>query len=587
MQRTCGYRRALLVLSAAGLAGCVGGIGTSGEETPGGEPAGRTPAGGKPGAPTGNAPTGSAPGAPAPGTMGTPAATVCKGTPAVGPSLLLRLSRDEYDNTVRDLLRDASRPARAFLADEKAGPFDANGTIPVTDAMLEQYQAAAEGLAAAAVKSLATLVPCAAMGPTDACAESFVRDFGRRAYRRPLGADEVMRYMALYRTGQGQAATADAMAEGIRLVVAGMLQSPHFLYRVETGLPAQPGAKVAVLAPHELAARLSYFLWDTMPDAALMKAVDEGTLGTPEQIEREVRRMLAAPQASAGVSGFLVQLLRLDELEDVQKDAKVFAGFTPELRAAMRAETARFADFVVREGDGKLETLLGSRVAFLQGPLFAIYGVRDPGGTGLKKVDLDPAQRSGFLTQAGLMAALAHVDQTSPVHRGVFVREDLLCQELPSPPDNANVTPPQFDPQQSTRQRFTAHRADPACAGCHSLIDPLGFGFENYDLVGRHRTTEGRFPVDATGEVLGGTTDIEGPFTGAIELGRNLARSAIAQRCFTRQWVRYALSRPDASDDACSIESAHQAFAAGGHDVRELIVSVAKSDSFRHKRVTP
>jgi hypothetical protein len=500
------------------------------------------------------------------------------------------LTRDEYDNTLRDLLRDSSRPARAFLEDEKAGPFDANGALPVTDAMLEKYQAAAEAVAATAARSLSTLVPCAAgaaLATQDACAETFVRDFGRRAYRRPLGADELTRYQALYRATKAS----DGFAEGLRLVIVAALQSPHFLYRVELGAPVERGAKVARLTSHELAARLSYFLWDTLPDAALMKAADSDALTTPEQVEREARRLLTAPQAAAGLSGFLVQLLEVDDLGDAQKDAKLFPGFTPEVRASLRVETARFADAVLREGDARFDTLLRSRTTFLRPSLMSLYGARDPGGAveadGSKKVELDAGQRSGFLTQAGLMASLAHVDQTSPVHRGLFVRESLLCHTLPSPPDNANVVPPKFDPQQSTRQRFVAHRVDPACGGCHALIDPVGFGFERYDAAGKFRSTEANAPVDASGEILGGATDVEGRFDGALELAGKLAGSRTAQRCFTRQWMRYALGRLDAAEDTCSVEGAFAAFAGGTRDVRELIVAVTRSDSFRHKRVLP
>jgi hypothetical protein len=274
----------------------------------------------------------------------------------VGAAPLRRLTRSEYDRTVRDLLGDGTRPARGFQPDEKIGAFDHNANAAVSEAALERYASAAESLAAAAVPRLAALLPCssAVTAATEAeCARRFVVDFGRRAYRRPLSADEIGRYEGLVKSARAGATFAD----GIRVALAAMLQSPHFLYHVEVGAPPAPGADTAPLTSHELASRLAYLFSGTAPDAELARRADAGGLTTIEEIEREARRLLAGPAAGEVIGEFHVQWMELDRLEGTQKDARLFPVFTPALREAMRAETARFSAHVVREGEGTLATL--------------------------------------------------------------------------------------------------------------------------------------------------------------------------------------------------------------------------------------
>jgi hypothetical protein len=229
----------------------------------------------------------------------------------------------------------------------------------------------------------------------------------------------------------------------------------------------------------------------------------------------------------------------------------------------MRAETADFADWVIRQGDGKLETLLTAPFSVIDERMAAVYGVTlPPDHVPGEPVMLDPTQRAGLLTHASLLAKYAHVDQSSPVHRGVIVRENLLCQTLPPPPENVDNVPPDPDPNATTRERFAEHTEDPACAGC-----------------------QGTLPVDASGEVLS-TANIDGPFNGGVELAQKLAQSSDLQECVSTQWMSFALGRVPSELDECSADALQDRFEASGHDVRELLLSLVETEAFRMRRVS-
>jgi hypothetical protein len=252
----------------------------------------------------------------------------------------------------------------------------------------------------------------------------------------------------------------------------------------------------------------------------------------------------------------------------------------------MLAETTDFADYVIRHGDGRLETLLTAPFSIIEGPLYELYGVAattSPNGD--PTTPLDESQRAGILTHASVMAAQAHSEQTSPVLRGLFVRQSLLCQPMPPPPADVNNTPPPPDPNATTKERFNEHTQDPACAGCHLLIDPVGWGFEQYDAIGRYRTMEGSNPVDARGEITG-TADADGEFDGAVELAQLLAGSEQVGECVAKQWFRFAFGRSEVEEDTCSIATTHSLFADAGYDIRELLLTIVVSDTFRHRRLS-
>jgi hypothetical protein len=529
-----------------------------------------------------------------------PTGALCMGSsPDPGPLVIRRLTRLEYDNTVRDLLGTSSTPAAGFPTEERRLGFDNNSeALSVPPLLAEQYLLAAEQLAGEAVQpqSLSRLVPCdpAAAG-VDACGAQFIAAFGKKAYRRPLGADDTTVLTAVFEAGK-----ATDFQTGVRLVIETALQSPAFLYRVEQGVAPQPGDPVvrvtdasggAVTTPvvrldgWEMASRLSYLLWRSMPDDQLLAAAEAGTLSSPADIAGQVARMLADPRARGMVADFHDQWLSVGDIDGVEKDASVFPAFDATTAALMQAETRQFLDHVVWDGEGTLGALLGAPYTFVNGPLADYYGMPGVTGSAFVKVDLDPAQRAGFLTQGGLMSLLAKANQTSPVHRGKFVREQLLCDTLPPPPANIQIKPPDLSATLTTRQRFDQHSADPACAPCHHLMDPIGLGFERFDGAGKLRATENGQAIIESGRV--DDADIAGPFAGVLDLEGKLAGSAQVQDCVTRQWFRYGYGRGETDADACTIQTLEQTFAAGGNRFADLLTALTQTSTFQYRRVTP
>lgn len=430
-------------------------------------------------------------------------------------SPLRRLTREQFDNAIRDLLGILDQPSLALSPDEKLGTFYSNSAAPVTRLSIEQYRDVAEELAAAAVtRNLDTLAGCSGAAQNSACADQFIQSFGRRAFRRPLVTEEAARYRGLF-----DANTTRGFAEGIRVVLEAMLQSPSFVYHLELS-PAPSAAGVAPLGGFEVAERLSFALWNSVPDTELLDAAGSGKLDSADGLRAQAERLLLSDRAKDALSSFHLQWLGLDGLLDIDKDPALFPDFTPALQGAMRDEATGFADFVIRRGDGRLQTLLSAPFTVAGTDLLKLYGATAaPAADGT--VQLDPTQRAGLLTQAAFLSAHSHANQTSPVHRGLSVRKNLLCTNLPDPPANVNNTPPEPDPNATTRQRFEQHRADPSCAGCHQLLDPIGVGFENYDAIGRYRTSENDLPIDARGELVS-AGNASGAFTGAVEHGAAL-----------------------------------------------------------------
>lgn len=499
-------------------------------------------------------------------------------TIAVGPTPFRRLTRLQYENTVRDLLGLAGAPVPDLPADDRTEGFEVGATV--SPLHVERYADAAEALASLATEDLGTLLPCdpSEVGE-ETCAGAFIRDFGARAFRRPLGGKEIERLEGVFRAGSEAA----DFRTGVELVIQTALQSPSFLYHVEGDGEVIQGTPLARIDAYALASRLSYFLWTTMPDDQLFAAAASGELDTIEGLDREVRRLLEDPRSERGIRSFFRQWLDLDRVDGIEKHSELHPEFDGVIARALRRSLEAFLDAVVGNG-GTLDDLLLESYAFVSPEIAPYFGV-EVASTGMSRVELEPARRPGILGHPALLALHAKPNQSDPIHRGTFVRERLLCQHLPPPPADLVVVAPDPAPGLSTRERFQEHSTNPACKGCHELVDPIGFGFEHFDEVGRWRDTDDGRPVDASGEIVS-TKDANGSFYGVTELASRLAMSRDVQECFVRQVFRFALQRVEMNDDQCTLDDLHTRFSSSGKDIRELLADIVTSPAFRY-RVVP
>jgi hypothetical protein len=501
---------------------------------------------------------------------------------AIPVVVLRRLTHSQYNNTVRDLLGDQTAPANQFPPEDFVNGFkdqyDAQSLSPL---LAEAYSTAAEKLARNAFRNgdSQRLVPCR---PSPDCAETLIRRFGLRAFRRPLDAPEVRRYARLF-------ARAPDFQEGARLVVEAMLQSPNFLFRLED--TPRPEWK-----PYAAASRLSYALWDTMPDEHLMDAASRGQLSTPAGIEKTARRMLQDPRAHDALDEFVSQWLRFDRMLTSSRDRRRYRNFSRETAIAMTEEARRFVGDLVWNGRNFMDAFTAN-YGFVNADLAAIYGVPAP-ATEFERVAFPPeSERAGLLGQALFLALSAKPDDTSLTGRGLFVREQFLCQHVPPPPAgvNTNLAPSTEAHPQTNRDRMSEHVANKFCATCHNLIDPIGFGLEKFDAVGarrdkyellfrtsyhepeKHAPKKVVLPMDTKGWVAGLPNS---EFTSPRGLGVILARSPQCQECMVKQYFRYIAGRGETPADYDVIRRTAEDFRSSGFHFKELIVSLIRNREF-------
>lgn len=480
---------------------------------------------------------------------------------------LRRLTRTEYDNSLQELLGTTERPAQAF-SPELEDPSGIPTTPPPNPVDVQRYGAAAGKVIAERLSALLEAAACTAE-PSDECAIAILRQFAPRAFRRPLDAEELARYEQIYSGFKVNHTAQEALA----LVLQALLESPHFLYRTDQLTVQDPA-----LRGHAVASRLSFALWQTMPDAALFAAASAGELESVEGVDAQARRLLADPRARRMVARFHEIWFERDKVESAAKSPLLFPGFDQEVRSALGDEIGELAAHVVLDLDGRLETLFTSPLAFVNVASAPWYGVTGIGGRALQRVELPAGQRFGLLTSAGFLAAHANPNQSSPIKRGAFVRERLFCQQLPPPPPELFVSPPTPDPALPTRERFRQHSEDPACSGCHSLIDPIGFTFEAYDAAGRFRSREGTTVVDTTGNITG-TLDANGPVAGVQQLAQRLAASHEVRTCLHQRWFRFTMGRLEVAKEG-SLDASFRRFRESDFNVRELILSLVTSQAF-------
>jgi len=502
-----------------------------------------------------------------------------------------RLTHSQYNRTVRGLLGDQSQPANKFPKEDFVRGFknqlEAQGISPL---QAEAYGKAAERLAVGAFRGgdRLGLIPGEPASATDAvCAAKFVRQFGLRAFRRPITDRETTLYTDLFQ--QESSRTSDFLA-GARIVVEAMLQSPHFLFRVEQGA----GTPVE---QYEIANRLAYFIWDTTPDDDMLQAAKRGELSTVDQIEAAARRMLADPRARTSMEEFLAQWMRFDRVLTATRDRRRYGQFNSELAAAMVEETRQLFNHLVWEDKNFMEFFTAD-YTFVSTDLARLYDLPAPAEE-YAKVDY-PADsgRSGVLGHATLLLLTSKPSETSPTERGLFIRNHFLGQEVPPPPAGVNTVLPSITQEKplTNRQRLDVHLNSAACSGCHRLIDPIGFGFEQYDAIGgfqekmslriaSNRYDDGgqRKPITIeldvdTSAYIQGIDD--SAFATPKELGQILAQNETCQKCIVKQLFRYAFGREETANDQPVIDAILEDFRESGFRFRELIVSLVTSDLF-------
>ncbi|MCC6620948.1 MAG: DUF1592 domain-containing protein [Deltaproteobacteria bacterium] len=488
-----------------------------------------------------------------------------------GPRLLRRLSRDEWARSVEAVL-GVEVDGRVLAPDDVVDGFDNQASALGVSALLaDQLRAESERLARLALTERPGLVPCdlASAG----CPARFVRELGLAAFRRPLTDAEVAAHLALYE----EVSAEDGAREAAIWVVTALLQSPHFLYRSELGVRAGDGR--FVLTGWERASALSYAVWGGPPDEALMRRAAAGELDDPTSLASELARMLEDPRADATLAAFGQRWLGIDRLPFVTRDASTYPELTPEIRADMAGEAARLLVDVAARG-GSIDERLTARDGFMTDRLADFYGVARATGPadaqGFRMIDLSATPYGGLLRLGAVLTTHALPQSSSPIHRGKMVRERLLCEDLPPPPSNLDTSPPPIDPTKSTRERYAEHAANEACASCHDKIDPIGFGLERFDGIGRFRETDGPHPIDDTGEVIGLASG-EGAFVGANGLAAVLVDSPEVDRCWLVQRMRYALGY---DPPACLVDDVAARHATLGATLGATLPAILGSGAF-------
>src|SRR5579862_1742699 len=499
-----------------------------------------------------------------------------------------RLTHSQYDNTVRDLLSDYSRPALRFPPEDYVDGFKNQYHYQAMPPLLvEAYSTAAEKVALNAFRAgdINGLIPCKPVNATDVkCRDQFVRTFGLRAFRRPLRDVEFKRYAAAFTV---QATVTGKFLEGARTVVEAMLQSPNFLFHLEGGPDGQS-------KDYEIASRLSYLLQDTMPDKALLEAASKGELRTVAGREAAARRLLEDPHAHQALDEFFDQWLRFDRVLNSSKEGRRFPEFSLEMAGNMVEETRRLLDHLVWDDRNFME-LFTADYAYLSADLATLYKLPAPSGQFELVRFPDGMRRAGLLGEASFLAANAGPTETSPTARGIFIREQLLCQQVPPPPPNVDTNLPEASAERplTRRQRMSDHEKNQPCASCHRLMDPIGFGLESFDAIGRYREHETilieddgvrrRKPktidldLDTRGEIAGIPNS---SFSDSRQLGAILSQSTVCQECIVRQMFRYAYGRLETSADEETIHQLFATFRDSGFHFKELLMGLVKAPQF-------
>jgi Protein of unknown function (DUF1592)/Protein of unknown function (DUF1588)/Protein of unknown function (DUF1595)/Protein of unknown function (DUF1585)/Protein of unknown function (DUF1587) len=581
-----------IVCALALATACTGSIGSiqgnSGQA--GGSPAG-VGGTGTPGTGSSTGAGGSASGSAGTGATGTGATGGAAGMADVGtiypnppafapaPGLLRRLTRNQFRNAVRDV----------FAYDVNVGDLDTDSftanfasigaaTVVTSDRGVEQYSTAIEN-AVNAVFADSTkrsqFIGCTPTGQSnDTCVRGFIQKLGLRAWRRPLESTELDRFVALAASASTTLASA---TEGARWATVALFTSPSFLYRPEIGAASTSGA--LRLSGYEIASRLSFLIWNSLPDQTLMDQATSGMLGTADGIRTAATRMLNASAGRESVGGFAEEYMRLDRIGTQAKDPALFPEYATNLQAAMVRDIRDTWASLAFDDQASFYDLFTTTKVVVNADLARLYGID---ATGLTSTTFQtkslPAggTRSGVLSKAGLLSEFANQQSGSPTLRGKFIRESLMCLTIPPPPPGVNtavVDQPTNVPM-TRRQKLEVHMTNDSCAACHKFMDPLGFPLENFDAIGKYRTTDNGLPVDPTGSFDGvAVADANG-------LGVAASQSVTVAQCLVRKYYGYAVGHEERDVDGSVLNTLATAFKASGFKMRDLILAAATNDAF-------
>lgn len=499
-----------------------------------------------------------------------------------GRVTLRRLNRAEYNNTIRDLIGVDFKPAEDFPSDDVGYGFDNNADVlSMPPLLLEKYLTAAEKIVDEAFKNATIREQILNGQPKERnviqSARKVLDPLVTRAYRRPVARDELRRLIEFVEIADGNQ---DGFETGIRTALQAILCSPHFLFRVEMDPDPKTPHAVRTLNEYELATRLSYFLWSSMPDEELFSQARAGTLRT--NLEGQVRRMIADPKTHALVENFAGQWLQLRNLKNVAPDPGQFQAFNDALRSDMQKETELFVEAILRT-DRSILDFLDADFTFVNERLAKHYGIDGVKGDHFQKVSLQGTPRGGVLTQASVLTVTSNPTRTSPVKRGKWILENILGTPPPPPPPDAGDLSEEKTVIESAslRKRMEQHRSNPNCAACHQRMDPLGFGFENFDAIGAWREKDGKFAIDASGELPGGKT-----FQGPKQLRAILrtTKEAAFRRCLTEKMLTYAVGRGIEESDSWAVDGISATVAEHQNKFYSLLLAIVKSDPFQKRK---
>ncbi len=510
----------------------------------------------------------------------------------VGPAPLRRLTNEEYLNALSDLFPHVKVTLPVLPADATVAGFDnaAEAQQP-SDVRISRYEAIASAYAHALVNDatgLNALVACPDFSTpalADACARTFVETVGGRIFRRPLTDDERDRFTARFHGWQ----IAVDFPGATELTLAALLQSPQFIYRPEPAPPDVANGIRIPVEPFAMASRLSFFLWRSTPDDALLLAAKKRQLATEADVRAQAARMLADPRARRVLYSFHRQWLGLDRVlydEHAARTPDVDPGWTPATQAAVMTETELFIENTLSQG-GTFADLFTSRRAWVNGDAARVYRINPlPDPSQWTEVTLPENERAGLLTRAAFLAGYSHRGATSPPVRGNWLELRLLCRLPISPPPGVDLSQPKAQPgdgPQTNRMLFETRTRPAVCQSCHASLNGFGFGFEHYDAAGKFQTVDHGLAIDAVGKLT--NTDVDGPFDGALDLSAKLAQSSVVHRCATERWVRFAVGRAPDPAESLTIDALAQRFHESHGDVRALLVDLVASDTFRLQKV--